>query len=170
MEHEIGTMALKVGELLKARSETIAVAESSSGGLISAALLGRAGCFGLFQRGRGCLYARREEDPDGGFGRADGCRPSGHRAPCLGFGAGCTRASWSGLGDRRDGRSRTHRESLWGSARALRDWCFGEVRFDHGGDDGIRRTMLEHGSVRRRRSGASSAVLGKGEIACHIVR
>ena len=36
---ELWALAAKVGERLKARGETIAVAESSSGGLISAALL-----------------------------------------------------------------------------------------------------------------------------------
>ncbi len=57
MEHEIGTMALKVGELLKARSETIAVAESSSGGLISAALLAVPGASAYF-KGGGAVYTR----------------------------------------------------------------------------------------------------------------
>jgi PncC family amidohydrolase len=40
---ELEAMAAELGERLKARGETIAVAESSSGGLISAALLSLAG-------------------------------------------------------------------------------------------------------------------------------
>jgi PncC family amidohydrolase len=40
---ELEAMAAELGERLKARGETIAVAESSSGGLISAALLSVAG-------------------------------------------------------------------------------------------------------------------------------
>ena len=40
---DLDTLATALGEKLKARGETVAVAESSSGGLISAALLGVAG-------------------------------------------------------------------------------------------------------------------------------
>ncbi len=40
---ELDALASELGEQLKARGETVAVAESSSGGLISAALLGVAG-------------------------------------------------------------------------------------------------------------------------------
>ena len=40
---ELDTLAAELGERLKALSQTVAVAESSSGGLISAALLGVAG-------------------------------------------------------------------------------------------------------------------------------
>jgi nicotinamide-nucleotide amidase len=40
---ELDALAAELGERLKARGETVAVAESSSGGLISAALLGVAG-------------------------------------------------------------------------------------------------------------------------------
>ena len=36
---ELEALAAEVGERLKARGETVAVAESSSGGLVSAALL-----------------------------------------------------------------------------------------------------------------------------------
>jgi len=40
---QLDTLAAELGERLKARGETVAVAESSSGGLISAALLGVSG-------------------------------------------------------------------------------------------------------------------------------
>ena len=52
---DIGTMARKVGDLLKDRGETIAVAESSSGGLISAALLAVPGASAYF-KGGGTVY------------------------------------------------------------------------------------------------------------------
>jgi nicotinamide-nucleotide amidase len=52
---DIGTIAQKVGDLLKARGETIAVAESSSGGLISAALLAVPGASAYF-KGGGTVY------------------------------------------------------------------------------------------------------------------
>ena len=48
---DIGTMAEKVGALLKARGETIAVAESSAGGLISATLLAVPGDSDYFNGG-----------------------------------------------------------------------------------------------------------------------
>lgn len=48
-------LAEQVGALLKARGETIAVAESSSGGLISAALLSVGGASAYF-RGGGVIY------------------------------------------------------------------------------------------------------------------
>ena len=54
---DIGTMARKGGELLKARSETVAVAESSAGGLISAALLAVPGASAYF-KGGGAVYTR----------------------------------------------------------------------------------------------------------------
>ena len=52
---DIGNMAAKVGTLLKARGETIAVAESSAGGLISAALLAVPGASAYF-KGGGTVY------------------------------------------------------------------------------------------------------------------
>lgn len=52
---DIGNMAAKVGALLKARGETIAVAESSAGGLISAALLAVPGASAYF-KGGGTVY------------------------------------------------------------------------------------------------------------------
>jgi PncC family amidohydrolase len=51
-------LAAKIADLLKARSETIAVAESSSGGLVSAALLAVPGASAYFIGG-GVLYTRK---------------------------------------------------------------------------------------------------------------
>jgi nicotinamide-nucleotide amidase len=51
-------MANKIATLLKARNETIAVAESSAGGLISAALLAVPGASAYFVGG-GVVYTRR---------------------------------------------------------------------------------------------------------------
>ena len=48
----------KIGALLKARKETIAVAESSTGGLIAAALLAVPGASAYFMGG-GVLYTRK---------------------------------------------------------------------------------------------------------------
>jgi nicotinamide-nucleotide amidase len=48
---ELDVLAAEVGEQLKARGETVAVAESSSGGLVSAALLGVPGASKYFLGG-----------------------------------------------------------------------------------------------------------------------
>jgi PncC family amidohydrolase len=48
---ELGRLASTLGELLKARRETLAVAESSAGGLISAALLAVPGASAYFLGG-----------------------------------------------------------------------------------------------------------------------
>lgn len=49
------TMAIEVGALLKEKSQTVAVAESSAGGLISAALLAVPGASNYF-KGGGAVY------------------------------------------------------------------------------------------------------------------
>jgi PncC family amidohydrolase len=56
-EHDLATMAAAIGERLKARKETIAVAESSAGGLISAALLAVPGASAYFLGG-GAIYTQ----------------------------------------------------------------------------------------------------------------
>jgi nicotinamide-nucleotide amidase len=57
MEELLG-IAERIGERLKARNETIAVAESSSGGLISAALLSVAGA-SAYYLGGGVIYTAK---------------------------------------------------------------------------------------------------------------
>ena len=51
-------ISMRVGERLKARSETIAVGESSAGGLLSAALLAVPGASAYYMGG-GVIYTRR---------------------------------------------------------------------------------------------------------------
>ena len=55
--NELTTLAASLGTLLKERKETIAVAESSAGGLISAALLAVPGASAYFLGG-GVIYTR----------------------------------------------------------------------------------------------------------------
>lgn len=55
---ELLPLAEKLGARLKQRGETIAIAESSTGGLISAALLSVAGASAYF-RGGGVIYTRQ---------------------------------------------------------------------------------------------------------------
>jgi PncC family amidohydrolase len=58
MMHELMDLATRAGMLLKDRRETISVAESSSGGLISAALLGVPGASAYFLGG-GVIYTAK---------------------------------------------------------------------------------------------------------------
>src|SRR5213080_5622416 len=55
--NELTTMAASLGTLLKERKETIAIAESSAGGLISAALLAVPGASAYFLGG-GVIYTQ----------------------------------------------------------------------------------------------------------------
>lgn len=58
MTDELAALAAEVGERLKARGETVAVAESSSGGLISAALLSVPGASAYYMGGTVVYTAR----------------------------------------------------------------------------------------------------------------
>lgn len=62
--------AARVGALLKARGETVAVGESSAGGLVSAALLAVPGA-SAFYVGGGVLYTARARHRLFGLGRED---------------------------------------------------------------------------------------------------
>ena len=57
---DIGTTALSVGAVLKEKNQTVAVAESSSGGLISAALLAVPGASSYF-KGGGVVYTSQSK-------------------------------------------------------------------------------------------------------------
>lgn len=63
-------LAQEIGEALKSRGETIAISESSSGGLISAALLAQAGA-SRFYRGTGIIYTPQAFRGLMGLGRDD---------------------------------------------------------------------------------------------------
>ncbi len=67
---ELFTIAARVGGLLKARGETVGVAESSAGGLISAALLAVPGASAFFIGG-GVIYTARARHRLLGLGRED---------------------------------------------------------------------------------------------------
>jgi PncC family amidohydrolase len=76
--------AAKAAALLKARGETLAVAESSTGGLISAALLAQPGASAYF-RGAGVIYTRQARAGLLGIGDAElaGFRPATERYAAL---------------------------------------------------------------------------------------
>jgi nicotinamide-nucleotide amidase len=57
MANELGAMAAALGALLKERKETVAVSESSTGGLVSAALLAVPGASAYFMGG-GVIYTQ----------------------------------------------------------------------------------------------------------------
>ena len=71
------TMAERVGDLLRARGETVAVAESSAGGLVAAALLAQSGASAFFLGGA-VLYTRQAREALLGITLADmdGLRPA----------------------------------------------------------------------------------------------
>jgi len=58
MTHDLVRIGARAGELLKLRGERIAVSESSTGGLISAALLAQAGA-SAYYAGGGIIYSPR---------------------------------------------------------------------------------------------------------------
>ncbi|HEX5775945.1 MAG TPA: CinA family protein [Caulobacteraceae bacterium] len=67
---ELSSLAAAVGALLKETGATVAVAESSTGGLISAALLAQGGASAYF-RGGAVVYTREAKQRLGGVGDAD---------------------------------------------------------------------------------------------------
>lgn len=93
--------AAAIGVLLKARGETIAVAESSTGGLVSAALLAAPGASAYFLGG-GVIYTRFSRAGLLGIEDADlaGFRPSTERYAMLLASRACERlgATW-GIGE-----------------------------------------------------------------------
>ena len=73
----LAAMAEAVGDLLKARQETVAVAESSTGGLIAAALLAAPGASAYFVGG-GVIYTHKAREVllEVDLARHPGMRPS----------------------------------------------------------------------------------------------
>jgi PncC family amidohydrolase len=70
---ELAALAAAVGALLKERGATVAVAESSTGGLISAALLAQGGA-SVYFRGGAVVYTREAKQRLGGVSDADMAR------------------------------------------------------------------------------------------------
>ncbi len=66
---QLTLMAEKSANLLKSNDQTIAVAESSAGGLVSASLLSVPGASSYFLGGGSDLYARRSPGTVGTAGR-----------------------------------------------------------------------------------------------------
>src|SRR5687768_10805512 len=58
---DLNALAAVIGERLKARKETVAIAESSAGGLISAALLGVPGASAYYQ-GASVIYTAKARE------------------------------------------------------------------------------------------------------------
>ena len=58
---DINVLAARIGERLKARKQTVAIAESSAGGLVSAALLGVPGASAYYQ-GASVIYTAKARE------------------------------------------------------------------------------------------------------------
>ena len=148
-----------VGELLKQRGETLAVAESSAGGLINAALVAVPGAVGLLPRrsdrlyppGRTALLGITKQETGRSARRASPGRSSSPRA--------CSRTSArpgaSPRPARRPDRQRLRRS---GRPRLLRRFRPGRGR-DHL-QDLERRPRSEHVGVRAARAGAAGGLPG----------
>jgi nicotinamide-nucleotide amidase len=67
---ELADRGAAIAERLKARTQTLAVAESSTGGLLSAVLLAVPGASAYF-RGGGVIYTAQAREGLMGFGKAD---------------------------------------------------------------------------------------------------
>ena len=92
-------LAERAGSLLKARNETIAVAESSAGGLISAALLAVPGASAYFLGGA-VVYTRKARAellgiPDGELAGIAACPPSPTRCCWRAPRASDSRTTWA---------------------------------------------------------------------------
>src|SRR5213596_2568333 len=109
--NELTTLAASLGTLLKERKETIAVAESSAGGLISAALLAVPGASAYFLGGS-VIYAggaARVATRAGLVGQGDPLEHRGVRAP---EGTDDPRAPRGDVGTGRDGGKRADGQPL----------------------------------------------------------
>ncbi len=118
-------LAEKLGARLKARGDTIAIAESSTGGLISAALLSVGGASAYF-RGGSVIYTQYArsgflEIPNPSAGRHAGFV----RALRGAVGDDGAKPARFDLGAERDRRHRSDRQSLWRCSRAYLHWAGG---------------------------------------------
>ena len=148
------TLAEKIASRLIERRETIAIAESSTGGLIAAALLAIPGASAYFVGGA-VVYTKVARATLLGIGDAD-MQPAARDRSV--FFVGCaarTRAAWRDLGSWGNRRERAERQSLRRSGGArLR----GSRRPDRARDDvgnGKRRPAGEYGCFCQARARAS---------------
>ena len=164
--------AERLAAILKERRETIVVAESSTGGLISAALLSVPGASAYFLGGA-VVYTLRARRAllDIQDAAVAGMR-AGERALCVADGAHGSRAILGDLGPCRKRRDRSHRQSLWrrGGSHLPRD-CRPDRAGYHPGDR-KERSRRQHARLRRRGDGspveeprrrASSGILSDGK-------
>ena len=141
-------LAEKVAALLKSRNETIAVAESSSGGLISAALLAVPGASAYFAGGA-VLYTRNAllKLMNTNEERIKGPNP-GSRSQCAAQSTARSGAAFRNMGHQRGRNCGTDRESIRtpdGTFLRCRERTDGAGENDR---DGPRRSPGEHAGVR----------------------
>jgi hypothetical protein len=149
--------AEKVAIMLKARRETVAVSESSAGGLISAALLAMPGASVYFLGGAVVYtYAARGVFLDVPDAALVGLRPATEPYVLLLARAAPQRYVGSG----RVGRDRPDGQPIWGSGRTrlLRGRRAGRAR-DHAGN-GHGRSADQHAGIRGRRARSPGTELG----------
>jgi hypothetical protein len=111
-------LAETIARRLIARRETIAVAESSTGGLIAASLLAVPGASAYFLGGA-VVYTKSARSALLGFGDAEMEGHAGrNRSLCAVYRAACAGSARRDLGPRRNRRHRTDRQPLWRSGRS----------------------------------------------------
>src|SRR5262249_7642938 len=145
----------RIGEKLRQRGETVAVAESSSGGLVSAALLAVAGASAYF-RGGGAVYTGDAKARFLGLSSDAVSQPrAATEGPALGAGGRGRRGAGGGGGVGRARRGGPDGQSL---RRRARPHLRRRRRSGQSGQharDRIERPPREHGRLRAR--GAPSA-------------
>ena len=145
-------LAETIAQRLIARRETIAIAESSTGGLIAAALLAVPGASAYFLGGA-VVYTKVGAR---GAARLRRCRDGGHaggdRGLCAVYRAPHARAARRGLGPRRNRRHRTDRQPLRrsGGPHLHRGLWSGRAR-DHAAHR-QRRAACQYGGLRQARA------------------
>ena len=150
--HSLMPLASEIAARLIARKETIAVAESSTGGLIAAALLAVPGASAYFLGGA-VVYTKASRAALLGIGDAEmkGLRPATEAYALLGARRVREQARRD-LGLERNRRHRAERQPLW---RCGRPHLHGDRRSrrarDHAGNR-QRRSRREHGRLRQARA------------------
>ena len=149
---------LRIAERLVARRETIAVSESSAGGLISAALLAVPGASAYFVGG-GVIYTRKAM---GALlearARQVGRHPLRHRADGAPARRNPAVEARRRLGIGRNRRHRPDRQPLWRRRRARLPRGLGTARGEPGAGDRIERPDGQHGRVRERGAGIAGGM------------